>query len=334
MGIALFLGLAILVDGVYAPAGEAGSAAAGGRIQPAAGSVATQPAPGVQLAAATTAKKAPPKKRRRRRAAPLRLPAVTPHGIPRLHLKAAYVVDATNNRVLFQKNPERVMPVASLTKLMTAMVFLQTAPEWDRVIEIVPEDIRHSSRTRIRSREEITVRDLIHASLMSSDNAATKALVRTCGVPREEFVRRMNFMADSLGLVGTHFVEPTGLSELNVSSAQAMAQILRHAVESEVVSAITQKTDYTFTTNRRVHRLVNTNRLLRSQWNITSGKTGFIREAGYCLVTNVKGPTGVDITAVLLGAPSNALRFAEARRILDWTFRFGLGLPPTLPETD
>jgi D-alanyl-D-alanine endopeptidase (penicillin-binding protein 7) len=226
------------------------------------------------------------------------------------------------------------MPVASLTKLMTAMVFLQTAPEWDRVIEIVPEDVRHASRTKIRAREEITVRDLIHAALMSSDNAATKALVRTCGVPREEFVRRMNLLADSLGLVGTHFVEPTGLSELNVSSAQAMAQILRAAVESDVVSAITQKTDYTFTTNRRVHRLVNTNRLLRSQWNITSGKTGFIREAGYCLVTNVKGPTGVDITAVLLGAPSNALRFAEARRILDWTFRFGLGLPPTLPETD
>jgi D-alanyl-D-alanine endopeptidase (penicillin-binding protein 7) len=213
-------------------------------------------------------------------------------------------------------------------------VFLQTAPEWDRVIEIVPEDIRHSSRTRIRSREEITVRDLIHASLMSSDNAATKALVRTCGIPRDEFIRRMNAMADSLNLVGTHFVEPTGLSEQNVSTAQAMAQILKVAAGNEVVSAITQKMDYTFTTNRRVHRLVNTNRLLRSQWTITSGKTGFIREAGYCLVTNVKGPTGIDITAVLLGAPSNALRFAEARRILDWTFRFGLNRPETIPETD
>ncbi|MGH7680372.1 MAG: D-alanyl-D-alanine carboxypeptidase family protein [Candidatus Eiseniibacteriota bacterium] len=259
---------------------------------------------------------------------------MTQYGIPRLHVKAAYVIDATNNRVVFQKNPERILPIASLTKLMTAMVFLRTAPEWDRVIEILPEDVRNSSRTRIRPREEITVRDLIHASLMSSDNCATKALVRTSGIPRDEFVRRMNSLADSMKLVSTHFVEPTGLSEQNVSTAQGLAQILQAASANEVVSAITQKTEYSFTTNRRVHHLVNTNRLLRSQWNITSGKTGFIREAGYCLVTNVTGPTGINVTAVVLGAPSNALRFAEARRILDWTFRFGLARPETIPESD
>jgi D-alanyl-D-alanine endopeptidase (penicillin-binding protein 7) len=272
--------------------------------------------------------------RTRRRAAALRLPAVTPHGIPRLHVKAAYVVDANTNRVLFQKNPERVLPIASLTKLVTAMVFLRTNPDWDRVIEVIPEDVKYSSRSHIRAREEITVRDLIHASLMSSDNVATKALVRTSGMPREDFVRRMNLMADSLGLGGTHFVEPTGLSELNVATAQDCARILRAATESEVVSAITQKPEYTFTSNRKVHRLINTNRLLRSQWTVTGGKTGFIREAGYCLVTNVKGPSGSDVTAVVLGAPSNALRFAEARRILDWTFRFGLSLPGARPEND
>lgn len=327
VSIALGLGLALILDGfAVAPAGA----------KPSASGAATGAAGRTQLAAATVSKKPAPRRTRRRRQPPLRLPAVTPYGIPRLHVKAAYVVDATNNRVLFQKNPERVLPIASLTKLMTMMVFLQTEPEWDRVIEMVPEDIRHSSRTRIRAREEITVRDLIHAALMSSDNAATKALVRTCGIPRDEFIRRMNNMADSLKLAGTHFVEPTGLSEQNVSTAQALAQILRIAAGNDVVSAITQKTEYTFTTNRRIHHLVNTNRLLRSQWNITSGKTGFIREAGYCLVTNVKGPTGIDITAVVLGAPSNALRFAEARRILDWTFRFGLALPlpETTPESD
>jgi len=150
----------------------------------------------------------------------------------------------------------------------------------------------------------------------------------------EEFVRRMNLLVDSLGVPETHFVEPTGLSEQNVSTAQGMARILRAATESDVVSAITQKTEYSFTSNRRIHHLINTNRLLRSQWTITGGKTGFIQEAGYCLVTNVKGPTGIDVTAVVLGAPSNALRFAEARRILDWTFRFGLGLPQTTPAGD
>jgi len=283
---------------------------------------------------ATTAKKTTARRSRRRRQAPLRLPAVNQYGIPRLHVKAAYVIDGSTNRVLFQKNPERVLPIASLTKLITAMVFLRTNPDWDRVIEIIPEDVRHSSRSHIRAREEITVRDLIHASLMSSDNVATKALVRTCGIPHEEFIRRMNIMADSLGLTGSHFVEPTGLSERNVATAQDCARILRAASESQVVSAITQKPQYEFTSNRRLHRLVNTNRLLRSQWTVTSGKTGFIRESGYCLVTNVKGPSGVDVTAVVLGAPSNALRFAEARRILDWTFRFGLALPVALPEND
>ena len=334
--ITLSLGIALLLEGAWVPAVDASSTPAD--LAGSRSSSSVSPSGGLQglpqlASAAGSSTSSRPRPRRHRRTAVLRLPAVTQYGIPRLHVKAAYVVDA-NNRVLFEKNPDRVLPIASLTKLVTTMVFLQTVPDWDRVIEIVPEDVHHSSRTRIRAREEITVRDLFHAALMSSDNAATKALVRTCGVPVDEFVRRMNLLVDSLGVPETHFVEPTGLSEQNVSTAQGMARILRAATESDVVSAITQKTEYSFTSNRRVHHLVNTNRLLRSQWDITGGKTGFIHEAGYCLVTNVKGPTGVDVTAVVLGAPSNALRFAEARRILDWTFRFGLGLPQTTPAGD
>jgi D-alanyl-D-alanine endopeptidase (penicillin-binding protein 7) len=248
---------------------------------------------------------------------------VTASGIPRLHVKAAYVEDATG-RVLFQKNPERVYPIASLTKLMSVLVLFDTEPSWDRVVEIVPDDVKNSSRSRIRPREEISVRDLIHAALMSSDNVATKALARTCGLSREEFVRRMNAKADSLGLSGTRFVEPTGLSEQNVATAQGVARLLRVASNSDIVSTIMQKESYEFTSNRKIHRLVNTNRLLRSKWRVTAGKTGFIQEAGYCLATNIEGENGAEITAVVLGAPSNALRFAEARRILDWTFRFGL----------
>jgi D-alanyl-D-alanine endopeptidase (penicillin-binding protein 7) len=316
-------------DALKAPAAEPAAP------PPATPEAAPTPAPAKQPASVssvkkTTAKRTTARRRRSRGSRAVRLPAVTPYGIPRLHVKAAYVVDA-NNRVLFQKNPERVLPIASLTKLMTAMVFLQTDPDWDRVVEVTVDDVRNSSRTRIRPREEITVRDLFHASLMSSDNCATKTLVRTSGIPQPEFIRRMNTMADSLGLAGTSFVEPTGLSEQNVSTAQDMARILRLASGRPEIAAITQKVDYEFTSNRKRHHLVNTNRLLRSQWEVTGGKTGFIREAGYCLVTNVKSPTGLDITAVVLGAPSNTLRFAEARRILDWTFRFGLPRAETLP---
>jgi len=262
--------------------------------------------------------------RRLRREASLFLPQVTAAGIPRLHAKAAYVVDATTNRVLFQKNPDNIYSIASLTKLMTALVYFQTQPQFDQVVEITPDDVYHSSRSHIRPREEITVRDLLHAMLMASDNVATKAVVRSCGVPRDEFIRRMNAMADSMNLTGTHFVEPTGLDPANQASAQAIATMLRTAASNPIVSSIMQKQTYTFASNRKLHRLVNTNRLLKSKWRITGGKTGFINEAGYCFATMVETPSGTEVTAVLLGAPSNRLRFAEARRLLDWTFRFGL----------
>lgn len=299
-------------------------------LAPSSGAAAPGAPSETRLAAATSAKSKSATRvrtRRRRRPAPLRLPAVTAHGIPRLHVKAAYVEDAASGQVLFQKNPERLYPIASLTKLVSALVLLDTNPDWDRVVEIIPEDIKNSSRSHIRPREEISVRDLFHASLMSSDNVATKALARTSGLTSEEFVRRMNAKADSLGLPGAHFVEPTGLSNENVATAQAVAKLLRTAANSPIVSAIMQKQQYEFTSNRRRHRLVNTNRLLRSKWHVTAGKTGFIHEAGYCLATNIEGPAGAEVTAVVLGAPSNALRFAEARRILDWTFRFGLNAP-------
>ena len=273
-------------------------------------------------------------RRRLRRRTTFSLPQVTRYGIPRLHAKAAYVVDATSNRVLFQKNPGELYPIASLTKLMTALVFFQTAPEFDQVVEIASEDVKNSSRSHIRPREEITVRDLLHAALMSSDNVATKALVRTCGIPSEEFIQRMNTLADSLGLTGTRFVEPTGLSEQNVATAQAIAALLRTAAANPIVSSIMQKQTYTFASDRKLHRLVNTNRLLRSKWRITGGKTGFISEAGYCLATLVETPSGTEVTAVLLGAPSNRLRFAEARRLLDWTFRFGLPQSSAAPGND
>src|SRR6266850_6223369 len=120
--------------------------------------------------------------RRLRRQATFSLPQVTRYGIPRLHAKAAFVVDATSNKVLFQKNPTELYPIASLTKLMTALVYFQTKPQFDQVVEIAPDDVRHSSRSHIRAREDITVRDLLHASLMASDNVATKALVRSCGL--------------------------------------------------------------------------------------------------------------------------------------------------------
>jgi D-alanyl-D-alanine endopeptidase (penicillin-binding protein 7) len=155
--IVMGLGLALLLEtSVALPAPAASAVSQGGAAQPTTVQNDTPPA--------KTATKKPRKRRARRRASALRLPAVTAYGIPRLHVKAAYVVDEQTGRVLFQKNQERVMPIASLTKLVTAMVLLDTDPDWDRTIEILPEDVKNSSRTRIVSREEMTIRDLIHAA--------------------------------------------------------------------------------------------------------------------------------------------------------------------------
>src|SRR5207247_7658076 len=129
----------------------------------------------------TSSKKAPVRTRRHRRARRLRrqatfsLPQVTPYGIPRLHAKAAYVVDATSNTVLFQKNPGNLYPVASLTKLMTALVFFETQPQFDQVVEIAPEDVFDSSRSHIRPHEEIAVRGRLPASLSASAHMTPNA---------------------------------------------------------------------------------------------------------------------------------------------------------------
>lgn len=328
--VALGLGVALLLEmPAAAMAVQATSVEAPGGVP--------APTPVVSAASPKVVQTKPAHRRRRSRrrsVQTLRLPAVTQYGIPRLHVKAAYVIDEATGRVLFQKNPEQILPIASLTKLVTAMVLLDTEPDWDRTVEILPEDVKNSSRSHIRPREEIAVRDLIHASIMSSDNVATKALARSCGLTSDEFVRRMNAKAESLGLTGTHFVEPTGLSEQNVATAEGVARLLSTAASNPIVGTIMQKQIYTFATNRRIHTLVNTNRLLRSNWRVTGGKTGFINESGYCLATKVEGPSGSTVTAVVLGAPSNALRFAEARRILDWTFRFGLSRPELGADAD
>jgi len=321
----------VAILSLVAPASAVEGAKTG---SPPTGSRTVSPASAKATRSTTTGVKPRSRRRHARRQPAFTLPQVTRFGIPRLNVKAAYVVDATNNRVLFQKNPERAFPIASLTKMMTLLVFFRTDPQFDRVVEIVPEDVRNSSRSHIRAREEITVRDLLHAAIMSSDNVATKALVRTCGAPRDEFVRRMNALADSLGLPGAHFVEPTGLSELNVATAASCATILRTAASNPAIGAIMQKQTYTFASNRKLHRLVNTNRLLHSKWRITGGKTGFISQAGYCLATLVEAPSGTEVTAVLLGAPSNRMRFAEARRLLDWTFRYGLKPNAVSTEND
>lgn len=243
-----------------------------------------------------------------------------------VNARAALIVDAKTGEVLFDKNSGQAMPIASLTKLMTAMVYLETKPDMTRRVMVTREDLAGSGHTRLRAGEVLTMRDLLHLSLLSSDNAATRSLVRNSDLAPEEFLARMNRKAQVMGLSQTRFVEFTGLSEQNISTATEYAQILKRASGDPTIGHISTLPDYAFRSSKKDFHLVNTNRLCRyGVFDVRGGKTGFISQAGYCLATWVS--TGSrDVISVVLGAPSNSVRFAETRRLIDkWAVA-----PPTI----
>ncbi|MEA3297882.1 MAG: serine hydrolase, partial [candidate division Zixibacteria bacterium] len=213
---------------------------------------------------------------------------------------------------------------ASISKLVTAMVVLDRETDLSRTETISRQDAHRSSRSRFRVGSKLTLKGLLYAALMSSDNRAARALARATSGTIEAFTREMNRKVRQMGLKQTVFVEPTGLDSRNVSTAHETAKILHHALTYDLIEQITTEKRHTVQLlNRKNHRcnLSNTNRLLWSRFNVLSGKTGYIRDSDYCLTTLVKNRNGERLTLVVLGVPGDRLRFKEARRLLDWGFR-------------
>lgn len=232
-----------------------------------------------------------------------------------VYARNAILVDPATGEVLFEKNSSRSVPIASLTKLMTAMVFLEQKPDLDRSVEVTRDELAGGGHTQLRRGERAPLGDLFHMSLMCSDNVATRVLARESGLEPDAFVDRMNKKAAELGLTGTRFVEFTGLDEHNVSTASDVARLLNAAAHEPLIQEITTTRAYEFRTPWKSHAIHNTNRLLYGQYDILGGKTGFILEAGYCFATWVRSQ-GRDLIAVVLGAPTNATRFADAVRLI------------------
>jgi len=195
-------------------------------------------------------------------------------------------------------------------------------PDWIRIVDVTYEDLHGGGRTRLLRNERVTIGDLFHMSLMCSDNVATRVLVRTSGLSLEEFISRMNRKALELGMKDSRFVECTGLDERNISTATDVAHLLRAAAANERLRTISCTRTYefkgTWKNRRRLHFVANTNRLLYGRYEIRGGKTGFISEAGYCLATWIR-TGGRDMIAVVLGAPTNATRFADVVRLVQKT---------------
>lgn len=249
---------------------------------------------------------------------------------PRLRCAASIVVDNLTGEILYSRDADERRPIASLTKLLTAMVFLETGTDMMTTATVTRDDAYQSSKSHLRVGETLTLHDFLYAALVSSDNRAARVLARSAGVPRDSFIVLMNVKARELGMDSTYVIEPTGLSECNISTAHDCAILLNLALQNHLIRKVSTTSELTVAplNKRRTHRLVNTNRLLRYGYSFLGSKTGYISEAGWCIAARGISNDGHDVTVVILGAPTNSKRFQSLRNALLWAYKFPLRPTP------
>lgn len=241
--------------------------------------------------------------------------------VPDLRAAAAIIYDPETNEVLWEENSQSQRSIASITKVMTATVFLENNPDLSQPVTIAKSDVFQASTTHLKLNDQVTADDLLHLLLIASDNAAARALARVSTYGTDGFIQRMNEKASELGLHSTSYADPSGLLAENVSSAFDMARMITHASVDERIASIMRLKEYTvYTANHRVVTFHSTDRLLgRSDLDVRAAKTGFIGKAGYCLATLLRLPNeGRQVAVVVLGARSNAGRFMETQNLFSW----------------
>jgi len=191
-----------------------------------------------------------------------------------------------------------------------------------------------ASTTYLRANERVSLNNLLHLTLIASDNAAARALSRVSHGSTALFVERMNEKAIELGLESTTFADPSGLNPANVSSAYDLSRLISYASGNELMASIMRTQNYIAAVGRRTVNIHNTNRLLvgGNGVEVMAGKTGFISKAGYCLATLLKLPTGNPVAVVVLGARSNPGRFYETKHLVTWMSQKAAGLFSKQPE--
>lgn len=240
---------------------------------------------------------------------------------PAITSKAAMVIDADTGRMLYEKNPDTVLPIASLTKLLTAAVFLDAGVSWDKVMTYESADSAIGSRLVINPGETLTVKNLFYTSLTGSANNATHTLVRSTGMSRDQFVAKMNTQAKTWGTTYSSFADVTGLTEHNVSTAREYAMIARQAMKRFDILSATTMPAYGFTTinSATPHTIKNRNKMITTPWIITGTKTGYTDEALYTLATRArKIRGGREVLVVVLGSSTDAGRYADTEALLSY----------------
>ena len=240
--------------------------------------------------------------------------------VPDLRAEAAIAFNPETGEILWQENAQDKRPIASITKVMTALVFLEDDPDLAREITVERSDVYAASTTFIRANERISLSNVLHLTLIASDNAAARALARVSHGGTASFVERMNEKAIELGLESTTFADPSGLNPNNVSSAYDLSRLISYAAQDERIATIMRTPSYTLQVGRRTVRVNNTNKLLAGTGvDVMGGKTGFISKAGYCLATLLRLPqSNQTVAVVVLGAKSNTGRFWETRHLFNW----------------
>jgi len=240
---------------------------------------------------------------------------------------SAFVQDVTSSETIFDRNSSAVRPLASITKLMTALVFLDTNPNWAETITLTAEDER-DGHLHVYTGETLSLRDLFYVSLVGSSNNATVALVRATGLTTEQFTAAMNKKSLDLGMTRTRFTEPTGLDSRNVSSASDVALLLGTALEEPLIAKATTMASYNARlVGQNKKRLIKNTDMLLTRGvalrvaGVEGGKTGYIPEGGYNFAVQVHDVENHNLRIVILGAADPFARFIEAQDLAEWVFK-------------
>jgi len=241
---------------------------------------------------------------------------------PALYSSAALVVNEKSGERIYEKNAQSVTPIASITKLMTAIVALDMQLPLDEPITITEEDVDtlKNSRSRLLVGTTLTRGEIMHLALMASENRAAHALARTAPGGLSSFIARMNRTAQSLGMVNTRFADPTGLTSSNVSTANDLIRMVQAAHNYPTIREYSTSEGYNFVSNvsGRESAFHNTNPLVKNEgWQIGVSKTGYISEAGKCLVMQAT-INDTPVVIVLLDSAGKLTRVGDANRIKRW----------------
>ncbi len=241
---------------------------------------------------------------------------------PHVSSTAVITIDESSEKILYSKNYDTELPMASITKLMTAMVFLDTNTPFDTVVTYQSDDDAIGAKLYVSPGETMTVNDLWYTTLVGSANNAAKALARSTGLSTEEFVSRMNAKAKAWGLTHTHFADVTGLDVHNVTSVYDIARLAKHAFSDFRIMQATSTWAYGFRTinTDHPHTIKNTATGMEGSSLVLTGmKTGYLDEAGYCFVMRASHARGEPmVISVVLGAGSSSQRWDESNQLMNY----------------